>query len=113
MRLKLKAALLLCLVSAAAYTGSRAYMSLRPVRKDQLPKEIYARFAAREDSAQFYLRGSGDYVAVFETKRGRSPLSVTAIELGCLRGADRAMLEEGIPVSSQRELLQLLEDLGS
>lgn len=38
---------------------------------------------------------------------------MTRIELKCLRAADRAMVEAGIPVLSRQELLQLLEDLGS
>lgn len=52
-------------------------------------------------------------MAVFETERARKPLRVTEIELCCLRAADRAMVEAGIPVLSRQELLTLLEDLGS
>ena len=50
---------------------------------------------------------------MYENGRRREPISVTGIELKCLRGADRAMVEAGIPVISRTELLQLLEDLGS
>ena len=38
---------------------------------------------------------------------------MTGIELSCLRNADRAMVQAGIPVLSRQELLLLLEDLGS
>ena len=69
--------------------------------------------AERAEGAVCYLRESGGYVAVFETGRSREPLRVTRIELKCLRAADRAMVEAGIPVLSRQELLQLLEDLGS
>ena len=59
------------------------------------------------------LRGDAGYVAVYEKAKDREPVSVTGIELKCLREADRAMLEAGIPVINRRELLLLLEDLGS
>ena len=52
-------------------------------------------------------------MAVYDGDGYRAPLSVTGIELQCLRGADRAMVEAGIPVTDRRELLLLLEDLGS
>ena len=113
MRLKLRIALLLCLAAAAMYTGAEALRSLRPEQEDLLPKEIYSRFAARAESAEYFLKNSGDYVAVYERPRDRQPLSVTAIELDQLRQADRAMVEAGIPVGDRQELLLLLEDLGS
>ena len=113
MKLRAKAALLMCLLAGALYSGAEALRSLRPAENRQLPKEIYERFAVRTDVAEYVLKNSGGYVAVFEKARDREPLSVTNIELRCLRQADRAMIEEGIPVISRRELLLLLEDLGS
>lgn len=113
MGLKLRITLLTALAAGALLTGVGAYRTLKPVKKDHVPEEIYAKFTAAADKAQFYIKSSGAYVAVYEKERDRSPVEVTSIELDCLRGADRAMIEEGIPVSSRRELLLLLEDLGS
>ena len=113
MKLKAKAALLTGLLAAALWSGAEALRSLRPGEDRRLPKEIYARFAVRAEAAEFILRDSGGYVAVYENSRRREPLSVTGIELRCLREADRAMVEAGIPVISRTELLELLEDLGS
>lgn len=113
MRMKLKAALLMCLAAAAVYMGGEAYRSLRPSEKSRFPQEIYARYLAMADSAQYYLRSQEGYVAVYRKERDKTPLAVTDIELAALREGDRAMLQEGIPVVDRRELLQLLEDLGS
>ncbi|MBO5555831.1 MAG: hypothetical protein J5927_01470, partial [Oscillospiraceae bacterium] len=78
-----------------------------------VPEELYTRFAARAEGAEFYLRGSDGYVAVFRGARARQPERVTGIELGGLRTVDRALVEKGIPVLDRKELLLLLEDLGS
>ena len=52
-------------------------------------------------------------VAIFDGGDPGTPRSVTDIELGSLRAADRALIERGVPVASEEELLALLEDLGS
>lgn len=113
MSLKIRIALLLALMGAALFTGAEALRSLRPVPRAGFPEEIYSTFARSADSAAYYLRQSGAYVAVFSGKRGREPLRVTEIELQSLRRADRAMIERGLPVRGLPELLALLEDLGS
>lgn len=113
MRLKLRISLLLCLVAAAVLSGIGAAKTLRPVEKSQIPQEVYSKLSAKADNAQFFLRCCGDYVAVYEGPKDKKPVTVTRIELACLRGADIAMLEAGIPVSDRQELLLLLEDLGS
>lgn len=113
MKIRAKAALLMCLMAGALYSAAEAFRSVQPPANAQLPKEIYERFAVRADAAEFMLKGSGRYVAVYEKAGSREPVSVTGIELRCLREADRAMIEAGIPVISRRELLLLLEDLGS
>ena len=113
MGVKWKIALLLCLIGTALFTGLEAMRSFRRIPESQLPAEIYARYARNADSALYYLRGEGAYIAVFRGKRARDPLTVTGIELEGLRRADRAMIEAGLPVVSRQELLQLLEDLGS
>jgi len=112
-KLRARAALLMVLAAGALFTGAEAAYSLRPREDSRLPKEVYASFAVRADAAEYVIRDSGGYVAVFERARDRQPVSVTGIELKSLREADRAMIEAGIPVISRHELLQLLEDLGS
>ena len=106
-------AILMLLAAAAAFCGAEAWRSLRLPERADLPHEIYDAYAARAESALYYLRESEGRIAVFESGRSRSPLRVTEIELASLRTADRAMVEAGIPVLSQQELLLLLEDLGS
>ena len=113
MGFRLRIALLMCAVAAAVYTGVEAYRSLKPEEHSIIPEEIYAHYAAKAETAQFFLRNSEGYVAVFEKARDKAPMAVTDIELGCLRSADKAMIEAGLPVSDRWELLQLLEDLGS
>ncbi len=113
MRIKLRAIALALLGTVAVYTSLGALKSLRPAVRDSVPSEIYARFAGREEGAQYFLKGCDGFVAVYKGMKGRSPETVTAIELSSLRSADRAMLSRGIPVSDRQELLELLEDLGS
>lgn len=113
MGLRIRIGLLVCLSLAAVFTGMEALKTLRPPTADALPETVYAKFGERSESAEFYLKSSGGYVAVFAGQREREPVTVTAIEVSGLRAADRAMLERGIPVGDKKELLELLEDLGS
>ncbi len=111
--MKLKFALLLILLGAALFTGAEALQSLRRDPRNQVPEEIYDRYARRAGSAVYVLRREGDYIAVCPNGRSREPISITGIELRSLRRADQAMIEAGLPVQSLQELLQLREDLGS
>ncbi len=113
MRLKLRIALLLMLFVSAVFTSCIAVRSLQSPWQRWLPEEIYESLSRKAGRAEFFLGGSKGYVAVFQGRNDRQPLSVTGIELKNLRLADRAMLEKGIPVSDETALLQLLEDLGS
>lgn len=113
MKLRVRIALLVMLSAAAAYTGVCAGRSLHPAARDPLPAEIYARYSSREESAKYFLKNCDGFVAVYSGAKGRTPETVTAIEVASLRGADRAMLERGIPVVDREELLELLEDFGS
>ena len=113
MMLRLRAALLMCLMAGAVFTGAEACRSLRREKPAQLPLELMARLTDKADSAAYYVRDSGDYVAVFHSQRDRQPLSVTSIEMSALRSVDQEMVRRGIPVEDRRELLRLLEDLGS
>ena len=112
MGLKLRGAWLTCVTATAAYTGVKAYRSIGPA-VEEVPEEVYASFEGREDSAEFFLRPCDGFVAVYEGRREKTPVSVTDIELANLRGTDRALVQKGIPVENRRELLRLLEDLGS
>ena len=113
MKLRLRVALLMCLAAAAVFTGAEAFRSLKPQRGGELSPELYAPYASQADSAEFFIRGSGGYVAVFGGRRDKEPVAVTAISLAKLRSVDRAMVERGIPVADRKELLSLLEDFGS
>lgn len=112
MGLKIRIALMTCLVAAAAFAASEAYKSIIPAQT-VIPEEVYAQFRAREDEAQFFLRPCDGYVAVYDGQREKIPVTVTEIEIGSLRSTDKALIQKGIPVTDQRELLSLLEDLGS
>ena len=107
MGLRIRIGLLICLAMGAVFTGMEAVRTLRPEKSEVIPETVYAQYG------EFFLRSSGGYVAVYTGQKEKEPVTVTAIEVSNLRGADRAMLEKGIPVSDKSELLELLEDLGS
>ena len=111
--MRIKTALLLCLMSLAALSICGAYRSLHRVGGPVIPEEVAARFVGREEGAAYFLRDSGGYVAVFPGQRAREPMRVTGIETARLRTADRLLLKKGIPADDSGELLLLLEDLGS
>ena len=111
MGLRLRAALLMCLAAAAAWSAAAAWESLKPKENYELPQELTAQYAQSE-GAKYYLKASGGYVAVYSGLNDLSP-RITDIEVSALRRADRALLELGIPVKNREELLSLLEDLGS
>lgn len=113
MKLRIRIALLLLLSIGAMYTGAEAFKSIQPQKSYTLSDELSARLVHKEAGARYYLRDCDGFVAVFADSRGRSPMSVTSIEVSGLRSTDRAMIERGIPVSDRTELLELLEDLGS
>ncbi len=111
--MKIKTALLLCLMSAAALSVCGAWRSLHRITGPSLPEEVVARFVGREADAEYFLRDSGGYVAVFSDRRSREPLKITPIETNRLRRTDRLLLRDGIHAGDNGELLHLLEDLGS
>lgn len=111
--MKIKTALLLCLMSAAALSLCGAWRSLHRIAGPILPEEVAARFVGREADAEFFLRDKEGYVAVFAGPRAKEPVKITPIETARLRGTDRLLLKEGIPAADNGELLRLLEDLGS
>ena len=113
MLIKLKTALLLCLMSFAALSVCGAWRSLHRVGGPSLPEEVTARFVGREEDAAFFLKEQEGYVAVFAGRREREPVRRTEIDASLLRDTDRLLLQSGIPVSDSTELLCLLEDLGS
>ena len=113
MGMKQRSALLSLLMLTAVLSVCMAYRSIRRVADSELPEEIYQQLMSRHADAEFYLRESGGHVAVFAGNKGRAPVTVTEIETALLRDADRALLENGIPVEDRHALLRLLEDLGS
>ena len=113
LRLRVRAAFLVLLAMTAVKVGREAYDSIRPNAAAILPDGLYERFSLRADSAEYCLKSYDGYIAVYKMKQDRAPVSMTSIEICALRSADRAMLERGIPVDNDRQLLELLEDLGS
>lgn len=111
MGLRLRAMILTAFLAAAAYSGYKVYGNLDDVRMRRIPSEVYSQFDS--ETAEYYIRDCGGYVAVYGTDRGSAPISVTTIETAFLRRGDRAMVEAGIPVGDRKQLLLLLEDLGS
>ena len=63
--------------------------------------------------AEYVLREYEGCVAVFSSVGDTSPMTLTDIEVGTLREADRQILNTGLAVADREELLTLLEDLGS
>ena len=113
MGMRFKMAVLLGLAAVAAYSAAEAYASVRPAWETALPQELYAQLLERSEEAAFTLRQRDGYVAVYAGGRERVPELVTSIEVEGLRASDRALLEKGIPAADRREMLTLLEDLGS
>lgn len=113
MGIRVKAALLLALTAAAAYSAAEAYASVHPAWEADLPRELYEQLVSESETAAYTLRQRGGCIAVYAGEQRRVPELVTAIEVDTLRAVDRAMLEAGLPASDRREMLTLLEDLGS
>ncbi|HBD85814.1 MAG TPA: hypothetical protein DC001_00125 [Clostridiales bacterium] len=111
MRLWIKAALMCVLVVAAAVTAGWALRSIKASAEDSPP--VSYEWSCSEADAEFVLREYLGYVGVFNAGSGKTPITVTDIETGSLRDADRNMLNAGIAVADRDELLTLLEDLGS
>ena len=72
--MKIKAALLLCLMSAAAFSFSGAYRSLHRVTGPVLPEEVAARFVGRGESAETVLE-AGDAGSAFTDRLARGFLT--------------------------------------
>lgn len=64
-------------------------------------------------TGQLVLGSYNGRVSIFDGGDMKTPLEVTDIDISALREADRSRLESGMEISSQEELLSLLEDLGS
>ena len=71
-----------------------------------------ADFRAAEGGG-YVLAESDGMIAVFRAGNAREPIAVTDIELGSLRKADRDKILSGLPAAGEKELQELLEDLGS
>ncbi len=68
----------------------------------------------REAESRGYTLGEYEgNIAVFRKGEDSEPITVTDIELASLRQADREKISSGISASGERELQELLEDLGS
>lgn len=113
MSLRFRLGMLLCLMAAAMISLYTAYSSITQAADSRVPQEIYESFLKAGNDAEYYLRPCDGYVGIYSGSRGKTPLTVTEIELSNLRSADRALISKGIPVADSASLLSLLEDLGS
>lgn len=111
MKTALRLALLGVMISLALVSALGAAATIRG-RGDQIPAEVWAPYQAKSGRAQYLLREEDGFVAVYRSGENR-PERLTDIETPLLRRADRAMLARGIPAEDLREVLTLLEDLGS
>ena len=91
--------LCVCLLALAV---TMAAFTMADLTKEKPAPEETLRLGAWEGS-----------VAIFDGGDAVAPRSVTDIEIGSLRAADRALIERGLPVESEEALQALLEDLGS
>ncbi|MEG1633323.1 MAG: hypothetical protein RR314_04650 [Oscillospiraceae bacterium] len=113
MKLYVKGALLAALSLGAAVSAYKAVGGIRE-REVEEKRPVYTyEWSCDPDEAAFVLREYDGHVGVFDSNAAKSPVTVTDIELDCLRRADRDMLTAGIAVADRAELLTLLEDLGS
>lgn len=110
---KTKALLLLLTAGVAVCTAVAAFKNIRHLQSRPVPAELYEQYESNRGEAVYYLRSIDGHLAVFGAGNARRPLQLTDIDIEALPGADRAMLEKGIPVASREELLKLLEDFGS
>jgi len=113
MKTRLKIALMILLSLAAMRSAVGAYKSIKPYALSALPEDIYYKYSVRDEKAVYCLKSCDGFVAVYDSEHPRTPLNITIIETSCLRGIDKAMLDKGIPVETDVQLLELLEDLGS
>lgn len=113
MKMRIRAGLVVLLSLAALTVGIKAYGSIKPYALSVLPEDIYLKYSTRLDSAAYCLKSYDGYVAVYDAAHIRTPLNITVIETAFLRDVDRAMLDKGIPVENDVQLLELLEDFGS
>jgi len=60
----------------------------------------------------YLVRNTEGFISVYYRGRGY-PVFISNIPLASLRGRDREDVEKGISVETRRELIELLEDLGS
>lgn len=104
---------MLCLMVTASAMSVNQVMKKLGAEERAVPESVYAQLTASGGDAQYYLGCEGEFVAVFADSRQRRLCTVTDIELKTLRRADTAMLRRGIPVKDEKELLRLLEDIGS
>ncbi len=65
------------------------------------------------ETGGYVLREYEGSIAVFRSGRDSSPVAVTDIELASLRQSDRERILAGLPAAGEREVQELLEDLGS
>lgn len=77
------------------------------------PEQPAAPAAAVQAECRYLVREWEGKVAIFLPRQLYGPKYVTGIPVEALPQADREALEAGIPIRSDEQLMQLLEDYGS
>ncbi len=111
MKMRFRAAAVLALALTALCLGVCAVRSAGGPAAGA--PDLGVRTESGAQDAEYFLRDCGGYIGVYSAEDPAKPEKVTDIEVSRLRGADRKLLEGGIPVSDRGELLSLLEDFGS
>jgi len=103
----LKLIFLAAIFAVALVMGSMALAQISAV-DDYLVEHL----ADIADHPGYIVRARDGFLSVYYKGRGY-PVYISNIALISLRGRDREDAEKGITVATRRELIELLEDLGS
>lgn len=105
-------ALLACTAAVCAWAALGGITGQAPERESAAAAYSYVPSCSLAE-AEYVLREYDGCVAVFASVGDTSPITLTDIEVGTLRDADRQILSTGLAVADREELLTLLEDLGT
>lgn len=107
-------ALLACTAAVCAWAALGGITGQAPERESAAASYSYSYVPSCSlAEAEYVLREYDGCVAVFASVGDTSPITLTDIEVGTLRDADRQILSTGLAVADREELLTLLEDLGT
>lgn len=101
---------LLCIGAAVAQSGQSGK---RPIPGGPKGESAASTAGRPSDGSKYTVTVFEGRVAIYLTEQMSSPKYVTDVPVSTLPAADRAALEEGIPIFTEEELTSILEDYGS